>query len=115
MAATETRTESLGERVSRLEGGYEHVATKADLGKLERRIDQVDARIDKLDARMEAGFAQMEERMDSRFQQMQERMQTQFAQMQALVAQQENRLMLRFGGMMVAVVGVIVAAIRFLG
>ena len=108
MATTETRTESLGERVSRLEGGYEHVATKADLLKL-------DARIDKLETRMEAGFAQMEERMDSRFQQMQERMQTQFAQMQALVAQQENRLMLRFGGMMVAVVGVIVAAIRFLG
>ncbi len=33
-----TTTDDIRERVSRLEGGYEHLATKADLAKLEARV-----------------------------------------------------------------------------
>ena len=72
-------TDDIRERVSRLEGGYEHLATKADLARLE--------------GRMEARFAQMEAR---------------FAQM-------ENRLLLKFGGLVIATVGVAVAVLRLLG
>ena len=90
MAATETTTDDLKQRVSRLEGGSEHFATKADIARLEGR-------------------------MDARFAELEARMQTQFAQMQTLIAQQENRLFLKFGGLMVAAVGVAVAVIRLLG
>ena len=57
-------TDDIKERVSRLEGGYEHLATKADLAKL---------------------------------------------------AQMENRLLLKFGGLVIATVGVAVAVLRLLG
>jgi flagellar capping protein FliD len=85
-----TTTDDIRERVSRLEGGYEHLATKADLAKLE--------------ARMETRFAQM----DARFEQMETRMDARFAQM-------ENRLLLKFGGLVIATVGVAVAVLRLLG
>ena len=79
-------TDDLRERVSRLEGGYEHLATKADIAKLE--------------GRMEARFAEMEAR---------------FSQMQTLIAHQENRLFLKFGGLVIATVGVAVAVLRLFG
>ena len=85
-----TTTDDLRERVSRLEGGYEHLATKADLAQLETRVVQ-------LDARMEARFAEMEARMDARF------------------AQMETRLLLKFGGLVIATVGVAVAVLRLMG
>ena len=97
MAATETITDDLKQRVSRLEGGSGHFATKADLAQLEMRVVR-------LEERMEARFAELEARMEARF-----------AQMQTLIAQQENRLFLKFGGLMVAAVGVAVAVIRLLG
>ena len=78
--------DDLRERVSRLEGGSEHLATKADIAKLA--------------GRMEARFAEMEAR---------------FSQMQTLIAQQENRLFLKFGGLVIATVGVAVAVLRLLG
>ena len=40
MATTE-QTTPLGERVSRIEGGYEHLATKADLARVETEIAQM--------------------------------------------------------------------------
>ncbi len=40
MATTEQAT-SLGERVSRIEGGYEHLATKADLARVETEMAQM--------------------------------------------------------------------------
>ena len=83
-------TDDMRERVSRLEGGYKHLATKADLAKLEARVGQ-------LESRMEARFEQMETRMDARF------------------AQMENRLLLKFGGLVIATVGVAVAVLRLLG
>lgn len=55
MAAAE-QTTSLGERVSRIEGGYEHLATKADLGQLraefKAEIARLDGRISGLDGRI---------------------------------------------------------------
>ena len=72
-------TDDIRDRVSRLEGGYEHLATKADLAELE--------------ARMEIRFAQVDARL----------------------AQMENRLLLKFGGLVIATVGVAVAVLRLLG
>ena len=37
--------EELKERLARLEGGYEHLATKADLAQLENRLGQMEGRI----------------------------------------------------------------------
>ena len=36
--ATAEQTTSLGERVSRIEGGYEHLATKADLAQMKAEL-----------------------------------------------------------------------------
>ena len=83
-------TDDMRERVSRLEGGYEHLATKADLARLE-------ARVELRFAQMDARFEQMETRMDARF------------------AQMETRLLLKFGGLVIATVGVAVAVLRLLG
>ena len=41
--ATAEQTSSLGGRVSRIEGGYEHLATKADLARVETEIAQMKA------------------------------------------------------------------------
>ena len=63
--ATAEQTASLGERVSRIEGGYEHLATKADLAQmraelkaeiagLEGKISGLDGRVAGLDGKVEA-------------------------------------------------------------
>ena len=39
--ATAEQATSLGERVSRIEGGYEHLATKADLARLETKLSRI--------------------------------------------------------------------------
>jgi chromosome segregation ATPase len=39
--ATAEQISSLGERVSRIEGGYEHLATKADLARVETDLAQM--------------------------------------------------------------------------
>ena len=90
-------TDDIRDRVSRLEGGYEHLATKADLAKLEARVAE-------LNARMETRFSQV----DARFEQMDTRMDAKLAQM-------ETRLLLKFGGLVIATVGVAVAVLRLLG
>ena len=38
--ATAEQTSSLGERVSRIEGGYEHLATKADLAQMKAEFGE---------------------------------------------------------------------------
>ena len=43
--ATAEQTTSLGERVSRIEGGYEHLATKADLARVETELAQMKAEL----------------------------------------------------------------------
>ena len=40
-----TATDPIMERVARLEGAYEHLATKADLAQLETRMVQMEARL----------------------------------------------------------------------
>lgn len=45
MVTTE-QTSSLGERVSRIEGGYEHLATKADLAQLKAELKADIAELD---------------------------------------------------------------------
>lgn len=41
--ATAEQTTSIGERVSRIEGGYEHLATKADLARVEAGLAEMRA------------------------------------------------------------------------
>ncbi len=90
-------TDDIRERVSRLEGGYEHLATKADLARLETRVTELEACLESRFAQVDVRFEQMETRMDARF------------------AQMENRLLLKFGGLVFATVGVAVAVLRLLG
>ena len=56
--ATAEQTSSLGERVSRIEGGYEHLATKADLAQmraeLKAEIAGLDGKVVGLDGKIEA-------------------------------------------------------------
>ena len=55
MAATE-QTSPHGERVSRIEGGYEHLATKADVGRVETDLAQMKSDLKADIARTEAGL-----------------------------------------------------------
>ena len=43
---------TLGERVSRFEGSYEHLATKADIAEVKSDIARVAAKIDNLESRL---------------------------------------------------------------
>jgi hypothetical protein len=43
---------TLGERVSRLEGSYKHLATKADIAEVKSDIARVAAKIDNLESRL---------------------------------------------------------------
>ena len=54
MTTTNSSTE---ERLSRLEGAYEHLATKADIAKVETQIAQLETKIAELQALMEQKFA----------------------------------------------------------
>jgi len=62
---TTEQTHSLGERVSRIEGGYEHLATKADLAQmraelkaeiagLDGKVTGLDGKVTGLDGKVEA-------------------------------------------------------------
>ena len=55
-----TSTEDLGERVSRLEGGYEHLATKADIADVKSELK---AAIAELRGAMNTRFAELENRI----------------------------------------------------
>ncbi len=52
--ATAEQMNPLGERVSRIEGGYEHLATKADLARVETDLSQMKAELKADIARAEA-------------------------------------------------------------
>ena len=51
------------ERLSRLEGAYEHLATKADIARVEGEVTSVRADIARVEARMDARMADMESRL----------------------------------------------------
>ena len=93
-------TEQLGERVSRLEGGYEHVATKADVAEVRAEVAQVETRLAEFRGEVSSRFA----RIDARF-----------AEMDARIARMETRITLRLGGLGIALAGALFAALRFLG
>ena len=52
-----TTSSSTEERLSRLEGAYEHLATKADVAEVKAEIAKVEAKISDLQALMEQRFA----------------------------------------------------------
>ncbi len=81
-----TSTENLGERLSRPEGGYEHLATKADVTALKANIVELKGDVD-----------------------------SRFARMEAQIAQLETRMFLRMGGLVVAAVAAAVGFSRLLG
>ena len=47
-----TTTASLEQRVGRLEGAYEHLATKADLHQMESRLYQMESRLYQMESRL---------------------------------------------------------------
>ncbi len=47
------------ERLARIEGGYEHLATKADIGDVKADIAALNGRIDALEARIDAVVAEL--------------------------------------------------------
>ena len=55
--ATAEQTTSLGERVSRSEGGYEHLATKADLAQMQANLK---AEIARIEAELKADIARQD-------------------------------------------------------
>ena len=54
-----TTLEEVSNRLSKLEGAYEHLATKEDVAKLEVRLAQMETRI----VQVEGGIAQAETRI----------------------------------------------------
>lgn len=59
-AAPSAPPEGLSQRVSRLEGAYEHLATKADLAQLELRLAE---KFGQLVGQLETKFSQLETRL----------------------------------------------------
>ena len=87
-----TTKDDIGERVSRLEGGYEHLATKADVAALKSDIVEVRAEL-----------AEFKGYVDSRF-----------ARMEAQIAQLETRIFLRMGGLIIVASAAIVGLQKLL-
>ena len=95
-----TATDTNTERIARLEGAYEHLATKADLAQLELRLTQE--------------MAQVELRLTQEITQAESRMKQEIAQVESRMAQLESRMTWRLigaAGVIIAAVGLIV---RFL-
>ena len=101
-------TEDLGERVSRLEGGYEHLATKADLAnvKAELKADIAEVRSElKADvAEVKTDLGQVKAQIDERIARIDER-----------IARMENRLLIQFSGIAFAAVAAAVGFSQLLG
>lgn len=104
-------TEQLGERVSRLEGGYEHVATKADVADTRAAIAEVKVDV----AEVRAEVARVESRLEKRLADFRGEVNSRFAEMDAKMARMENRITLRLGALFIAISGALFAALRLLG
>ena len=84
---------TLGERVSRLEGSYEHLATKADIAELKSDIARVEAKISGVEGKisgLEAKISGLEFKIDTL----------------------ESRLLIRLGGLYLVASGLVVAILR---
>ena len=66
-----TATDPITERVARLEGAYEHLATKADLAQLELRLTQEMAQVE---LRLTQEMAQVESRLTQEMAQVESRL-----------------------------------------
>ena len=62
-AAPSAPPEGLSQRVSRLEGAYEHLATKADLAQLELRLAEKFGQLETKFVQLETKFSQLETRL----------------------------------------------------
>ena len=62
-AAPTAPPEGLSQRVSRLEGAYEHLATKADLAQLELRLAEKFGQLETKFVQLETKFSQLETRL----------------------------------------------------
>ena len=62
-AAPAAPPEGLSQRVSRLEGAYEHLATKADLAQLELRLAEKFGQLETKFSQLETKFSQLETRL----------------------------------------------------
>ncbi len=51
------------ERLSRLEGAYEHLATKADVAEVKTDVAEIKGELGTVEARLEARMADMESRL----------------------------------------------------
>ena len=99
-----TSTENLGERLSRIEGGYEHLATKADVADVRAELTNVKAElkadIAELRTELKADVAEANGKVD---------------RLTIEMARMETRLLLRMGGLVVAAVAAAVGFSRLLG
>ena len=91
-----TTADSVESRLSRLEGASEHWASKADIARLEGKIDAVEARlegkIDALDTKIDAVEARLETKIDAL----------------------QNRILLQFMGFAIAIVAATVGLTKLL-
>ena len=62
-----TTSSSTEERLSRLEGAYEHLATKADIAEVKAEIAEVRAEVARVEAKIETKFAELQAIMEQRF------------------------------------------------
>ena len=70
-----TTDQSVEERVSRLEGAYEHLATKADVADVKVEVAEVKVEV----AELKSEIARVEAKIDTRFAELQTIMERRFA------------------------------------
>ena len=91
-----TTADNVESRLARLEGASEHWATKADVARLEGKIDALEARletkIDAVDAKIDAVEARLETKIDGL----------------------QNRILLQFMGFAIAIVAATVGLTKLL-
>ena len=91
-----TTADNVESRLSRLEGASEHWATKADVARLEGKIDalevKLEAKIDAMDAKIDAVEARLETKIDGL----------------------QNRILLQFMGFAIAIVAATVGLTKLL-
>ena len=92
-----TATDTNTERIARLEGAYEHLATKADLAQLELRLTQE--------------MTQQELRLTQEMAQVESRLTQEMTQVESRMAQEIARVETRMTWRMIGAAGVIIAAV----
>ena len=98
-----TATDTNTERIARLEGAYEHLATKADLAQMELRLTQEMAQMTQMESRLTQEITQAKSRMAQET----SRLTQDMARLETRMAQLESRMTWR----MIGAAGVIIAAV----